>query len=149
VRTKSMILAPIREHGRPIASWSAICSTTSGRWTAGHHAFRDVCQYCQFVCRSHPRLPESRSPGARTDDSLEAKTRELERVNAELRAAKTDLEIKNLQNQQILTELARSRNELQAVFDSSLSLLIFVDKTGASLPATAGNRYFASNRTAL
>lgn len=127
-RTKALILAPLREAGRPIGVLLG---------SMQHHERsmdeQDIARFeifANIVSLTIDHIRAFQSLGRQVQErtaSLEEKTRELERVNAELQAAKSDLELKNVQTQRMLDELSRSRNELQAVFDSSLSLLIFVD----------------------
>ncbi len=131
VRTKSMILSPIRAHGRAIGVLLGNMQHHDRPMNDQDIARFEMLANIISLSVDHIRAFQGLEAQVRErTTSLEAKTRELEQVNQELLAAKSNLEIKNLQNQQILTELSRSRNELQAVFDSSLSLLIFVDKTG-------------------
>ncbi len=75
----------------------------------------------------HKLLDEKLQEKARL---LEYSTIELAKANVELLGAQETLEEKNTDMERLLAELSRSRDELQAILDSSASAIIMVDRKG-------------------
>ena len=68
-------------------------------------------------------------------DDLEKATIDLARANIDMLAIQEELEEKNAESQKLLTELTRSKRELQAILDSSDYVIVMVNSEGNIITA--------------
>lgn len=153
IRTKSVVITPIRAKNRPIGL--IVGNTQQHRREmdaqdkARFETFTNMVGMALDNIRVHQSLEKKvvertkslKETNVKLTDKtkqLQDSTIELARANIDLLAIQEQLEEKNLQMGRLLDQLSTSRDELQAILDSSPNVIIMANNEGK---ITAGNRY--------
>ena len=153
IRTKSVVITPLRAKNRPIGlivgntqqhrremdaqdkarfeTFANMVGMTLDNIRAYQSLEKKVVERTKSLEEANVKLTDKTK-------QLENSTIELARANIDLLAIQEQLEEKNLQMGKLLDQLSTSRDELQAILDSSPNVIIMADNDGK---IKAGNRY--------
>ncbi len=152
IRTKAVVISPIKVHKKPIGvivgNMQHHEREMDAQDVARFEMFANIVGLALDNIRAYQSLGkkviERTKSLKNTNRKLQDKAKELEEstyslayANVDLLAAQEQLEKKNSEMEQILRELSENSNRLEAILDSSLSVVVMVDKE---------NRVIAANR---